>query len=71
METTLNQTSVSLDDAQRVIAAGQARADEIESPSNGNGRGVYPVVPAGVWAQLERVDGAGGRERAPESRCGW
>jgi uncharacterized protein GlcG (DUF336 family) len=31
---TVNQTSVSLDDAQRVIAAGQSKAAEIESPSN-------------------------------------
>jgi hypothetical protein len=31
---TLNQTSVSLDDAQRVIAAGESKAAEIESPSN-------------------------------------
>lgn len=31
---TLNQTSVSLDDAQRVIAAGRAKAEEISSPSN-------------------------------------
>jgi uncharacterized protein GlcG (DUF336 family) len=31
---TLNQASVSLDDAQRVVAAGMAKADEISSPSN-------------------------------------
>ena len=30
----LNQASVSLDDAQRVVAAGMAKADEISSPSN-------------------------------------
>ena len=31
---TIKQVSVSLADAQRVIAAGQAKADEIGSPSN-------------------------------------
>ena len=31
---TINQMSVSLEDAQRVIAAGQAKAVEIGSPSN-------------------------------------
>src|ERR1700730_16033389 len=31
---TLNQASVSLDDAQRMVAAGRAKADEISSPSN-------------------------------------
>jgi uncharacterized protein GlcG (DUF336 family) len=31
---TISQISVSLEDAQRVIAAGQAKADEIGSPSN-------------------------------------
>lgn len=31
---TINQASVSLEDAQRVIAAGQAKAGEIGSPSN-------------------------------------
>lgn len=31
---TIAQVSVSLEDAQRVIAAGQAKADEIGSPSN-------------------------------------
>ena len=31
---TISQLSVSLEDAQRVIAAGQAKADEIGSPSN-------------------------------------
>ncbi len=31
---TITQESVSLEDAQRVIAAGQAKADEIGSPSN-------------------------------------
>lgn len=31
---TINQLSVSLEDAQRVIAAGQAKAKEIGSPSN-------------------------------------
>lgn len=31
---TITQESVSLEDAQRVIAAGQANADEIGSPSN-------------------------------------
>src|ERR1700755_3488087 len=31
---TLNQASVSLDDAQRVVAAVRAKADEISSPSN-------------------------------------
>src|ERR1700744_393136 len=30
----LNHASVSLDDAQRVVAAGRAKADEISSPSN-------------------------------------
>jgi uncharacterized protein GlcG (DUF336 family) len=31
---TISQLSVSLEDAQRVIAAGQAKAGEIGSPSN-------------------------------------
>ena len=31
---TISQISVSLEDAQRVIAAGQAKAEEIGSPSN-------------------------------------
>ncbi|GLS99003.1 hypothetical protein GCM10007897_03810 [Sphingobium jiangsuense] len=31
---TISQVSVSLEDAQRVIAAGQAKAGEIGSPSN-------------------------------------
>ncbi|MBE5413464.1 hypothetical protein E3G39_005059 [Mycobacteroides abscessus] len=31
---TFTQSSVSLDDAQRMIAAGRAKAEEVSSPSN-------------------------------------
>lgn len=50
---TVTQTSVSLDDAQRVIAAGVAKAEEISSPSNN------AVVDAGgnLVAHV-RMDGA-------------
>ena len=51
---TLMQGSVSLDDAQRVIAAGQDKAAEIESPSNiavvdGGGNLVAHVRMDGAW----------------------
>src|SRR6201998_1356904 len=51
---TLNQTSVSLDDAQRVVAAGRAKADEISSPSNiavenGGGTLVTHIRMDGAW----------------------
>ena len=50
---TVNQTSVSLDDAQRVIAAGQAKATEIESPSN-----IAVVDAGGNLVAHVRMDGA-------------
>ena len=50
---TLNQTSVSLDDAQRVIAAGQSKAAEIESPSN-----IAVVDAGGNLVSHVRMDGA-------------
>ena len=50
---TVNQTSVSLDDAQRVIAAGQAKAAEIESPSN-----IAVVDAGGNLVAHARMDGA-------------
>lgn len=50
---TLNQTSVSLDDAQRVIAAGQSKAVEIESPSN-----IAVVDAGGNLVAHVRMDGA-------------
>lgn len=50
---TVNQSSVSLDDAQRVIAAGQARADEIGSPSN-----IAVVDAGGNLVAHVRMDGA-------------
>lgn len=50
---TLNQTSVSLDDAQRMIAAGRAKADEISSPSN-----IAVVDAGGNLVAHARMDGA-------------
>ena len=50
---TVNQTSVSLDDAQRIIAAGQAKATEIESPSN-----IAVVDAGGNLVAHVRMDGA-------------
>ncbi|MDV6980017.1 GlcG/HbpS family heme-binding protein [Mycobacterium intracellulare] len=50
---TLNQTSVSLDDAQRVIAAGRAKAEEISSPSN-----IAVVDGGGNLVAHARMDGA-------------
>jgi uncharacterized protein GlcG (DUF336 family) len=50
---TLNQTSVSLDDAQRVIAAGRAKAEEISSPSN-----IAVVDAGGNLVAHSRMDGA-------------
>lgn len=50
---TIDQTSVSLDDAQRVIAAGQAKASEIESPSN-----IAVVDAGGNLVAHVRMDGA-------------
>src|ERR1700735_4669370 len=52
-EMTLNQTSVSLDDAQRVVAAGRAKADEISSPSN-----IAGVDVGGNLGTHIRMDGA-------------
>ena len=52
---TVNQTSVSLDDAQRVIAAGQAKATEIESPSN-----IAVVDAGGNLVAHVRMDGVPG-----------
>lgn len=50
---TLNQTSVSLDDALRVIAAGRAKAEEISSPSN-----IAVVDAGGNLVAHARMDGA-------------
>lgn len=50
---TLNETSVSLDDAQRVVAAGRAKADEIASPSN-----IAVVDVGGNLVTHIRMDGA-------------
>src|ERR1700748_1965322 len=50
---TLNQASVSLDDAQRVVAAGRAKADEISSPSN-----IAVVDVGGNLVTHVRMDGA-------------
>ncbi|MEU1956096.1 GlcG/HbpS family heme-binding protein [Nocardia rhamnosiphila] len=50
---TVNQGSVSLDDAQRVIAAGRAKAAEIESPSN-----IAVVDAGGNLVAHVRMDGA-------------
>ena len=50
---TLNQTSVSLDDAQRIVAAGTAKADEIASPSN-----IAVVDVGGNLVTHIRMDGA-------------
>jgi len=50
---TTSQTSVSLEDAQRVIAAGQAKAVEIGSPSN-----VAVVDAGGNLVSHIRMDGA-------------
>jgi uncharacterized protein GlcG (DUF336 family) len=52
-EVTLNQASVSLDDAQRVVAAGIAKADEISSPSN-----IAVVDVGGNLVTHIRMDGA-------------
>jgi uncharacterized protein GlcG (DUF336 family) len=49
----LNEASVSLDDAQRVVAAGRAKADEISSPSN-----VAVVDIGGNLVTHIRMDGA-------------
>ena len=51
---TIKQESVSLEDAQRVIAAGQAKAGEIESPSN-----VAVVDAGGNLVSHIRMDRAG------------
>ena len=50
---TLNLTSVSLDDAQRIVAAGRAKADEIASPSN-----IAVVDVGGNLVTHIRMDGA-------------
>lgn len=50
---TLNETSVSLDDAQRVVAAGRAKAEEISSPSN-----IAVVDVGGNLVTHIRMDGA-------------
>ncbi|OBG77965.1 MULTISPECIES: heme-binding protein [unclassified Mycobacterium] len=50
---TVTQTSVSLDDAQRVIAAGVAKAEEISSPSN-----IAVVDAGGNLVAHVRMDGA-------------
>src|SRR6202034_2800168 len=50
---TLNETSVSLNDAQRVVAAGRAKADEISSPSN-----IAVVDVGGNLVTHIRMDGA-------------
>lgn len=50
---TLDETSVSLDDAQRVVAAGRAKADEIASPSN-----IVVVDVGGNLVTHIRMDGA-------------
>ncbi|MGW0007238.1 GlcG/HbpS family heme-binding protein [Nocardia grenadensis] len=50
---TVDQGSVSLDDAQRVIAAGRAKAAEIESPSN-----IAVVDAGGNLVAHARMDGA-------------
>ena len=50
---TLNQASVSLDDAQRVVAAGRAKADEMSSPSN-----IAVVDVGGNLVTHIRMDGA-------------
>src|ERR1700727_2362891 len=52
-EMTLKATSVSLDDAQRVVAAGRAKADEISSPSN-----IAVVDAGGNLVTHIRMDGA-------------
>src|SRR6202046_4548829 len=52
-EMTLKATSVSLDDAQRVVAAGRAKADEISSPSN-----IAVVDVGGNLVTHIRMDGA-------------
>lgn len=49
----MTQTSVSLEDAQRVIAAGQAKAAEINSPSN-----IAVVDAGGNLVAHVRMDGA-------------
>src|ERR1700754_5005100 len=49
----LNHASVSLDDAQRVVAAGMAKADEISSPSN-----IAVVDVGGNLVTHIRMDGA-------------
>ncbi len=50
---TVTHTSVSLDDAQRVIAAGLSKADEIASPSN-----IAVVDAGGNLVAHARMDGA-------------
>ena len=50
---TVTQTSVALDDAQRVIAAGRSRAAEIDSPSN-----IAVVDARGNLVAYVRMDGA-------------
>jgi uncharacterized protein GlcG (DUF336 family) len=50
---TVTQTSVSLDDAQRVIAAGRSKAAEIDSPSN-----IAVVDAGGNLVAHVRMDGA-------------
>jgi uncharacterized protein GlcG (DUF336 family) len=49
----LQQTSVSLDDARRVLAAGEAKAKEIGSPSN-----IAVVDAGGNLVAFARMDGA-------------
>jgi uncharacterized protein GlcG (DUF336 family) len=50
---TVTQTSVSLNDAQRVVAAGLAKAEEISSPSN-----IAVVDAGGNLVAHARMDGA-------------
>lgn len=50
---THTETSVSLDDAQRVVASGRAKADEISSPSN-----IAVVDVGGNLVTHVRMDGA-------------
>ncbi len=50
---TFTQSSVSLDDAQRMIAAGRAKAEEISSPSN-----IAVVDAGGNLVAHARMDGA-------------
>ena len=64
---TIKQESVLLEDAQRVIAAGQAKAGEIGSPSNVAVVDPSEKKPTRIKTRVETVE-RGGREKTTRTR---